>query len=392
MVEFTKEQRFLYLFCFLLIFSISLSLKGQDVAVTNRRDSLTSPGSVAPARQVLIYHGTSDASAAAVVGLDMFIVADDENNVLRVYKTNRGGLPLFSYDLTDFLDIEPEYPEADIEGATMIGNRIYWITSHGRNKDGEIRPNRYRFFATSIDLKNGNISVRPVGIPCKTLLHKLLETDSSVQSILVKATRLDDVDLKKRRLKTLAPKRQGLNIEALCASADGRMLYIGFRNPRPSKGLINRTARALVLQLKNPDAVVERADTPAFGPPMLWNLAGRGIRSMEYSDFHKVYFIIAGPHDETSDFALYRWSGEEDTQPTLVHKLDSYENNLTPEALLAFKNSPGLFLLSDDGSLPVQISDRSDCMEGELNKDGTCPNKFLTDPAKKTFRAIWLYP
>ena len=41
----------------------------------------------------LILRGTSDASAAVAVGRDMFIVADDENNVLRVYKTTQGGLP-----------------------------------------------------------------------------------------------------------------------------------------------------------------------------------------------------------------------------------------------------------------------------------------------------------
>jgi len=69
----------------------------------------------------LVYRGASDASAAMATGKDMFIVADDENNVLRIYKTSKGGLPLFSYDMTEFLDIEPEHPEADIEGATMIG-------------------------------------------------------------------------------------------------------------------------------------------------------------------------------------------------------------------------------------------------------------------------------
>jgi hypothetical protein len=47
-------------------------------------------------------------------------------------------------------------------------------------------------------------------------------------------------------------------------------------------------------------------------------------------------------------------------------------------------------MLSDGGGLRIKVDDASQCMEGKLNDDGTCPNKFLTDPNKKTFRAIWL--
>ncbi len=131
-----------------------------------------------PTAGALVYRGTSDASAAVAVGKDMFIVADDENNILRLYKTSQGGLPLFSYDMTEFLGIEPEHPEADIEGSTMIGRRIYWITSHGRNKDGKIRPNRYRFFATNIKMENGNVIINPVGKPCKSLIHDLVKAEN----------------------------------------------------------------------------------------------------------------------------------------------------------------------------------------------------------------------
>ncbi|MCK4789401.1 MAG: lamin tail domain-containing protein, partial [Desulfobacteraceae bacterium] len=113
-------------------------------------------GGGGPAGDGLVFRGAGDASAAAAISEDMFVVAHDENNVLRVYQTSRAGMPVFSYDLTAFLGIEDEHPEADIEGATMIGQRIYWITSHGRNKDGKMRPNRYRFFATEVRVITGN--------------------------------------------------------------------------------------------------------------------------------------------------------------------------------------------------------------------------------------------
>jgi len=60
--------------------------------------------------------------------------------------------------------------------------------------------------------------------------------------------------------------------------------------------------------------------------------------------------------------------------------------------LVCFRNSGKLLVLSDDGSLPIRVGSPSECMQGKLNDDGTCPNKFLTDPNKKTFRAIWLTP
>ena len=65
-----------------------------------------------PAGEILLYRGMSDASAAVAVSDDMFIAADDEDNILRVYKSTKSGLPEFCFDITDFLDIEPEFPES----------------------------------------------------------------------------------------------------------------------------------------------------------------------------------------------------------------------------------------------------------------------------------------
>ncbi|MHC4629429.1 MAG: DUF3616 domain-containing protein, partial [Planctomycetota bacterium] len=117
----------------------------------------TFAGVSGPSARELVFCGASDASAAVAISRDMFIVADDENNVLRVYRRGQAGSPVYSYDVTAFLGIAPEHPEADIEGSTAIGSRIYWIASHGRNKDGKMRPNRYRFFATDVRINDGNV-------------------------------------------------------------------------------------------------------------------------------------------------------------------------------------------------------------------------------------------
>jgi hypothetical protein len=322
------------------------------------------------------------------LGKDMFAMADDENNILRVYRIGDAS-PVYSYDMSEFLELESDHPEADIEGATKIGRRIYWITSHGRNKDGKVRPNRYRFFATDIDVEGEKIRIQPVGEPCRTLLSTLLSLKRMRDLDLHKAAGFGLTSLSKKDIKKLAPKEEGLNIEGLCASADGRTIYIGFRNPRPIDKSTRR-AGALVVPLNNPADVIEQGDTPIFGDPILWDFGGLGIRSMEYSAFHKAYFIVAGSFDGTPEFALYRWSGRKDEQPGLVKEMS--QSSFGPEALMPFDDSEMLLLLSDDGTLPVSVTDASQCVEDELNPDGTCPNKFLLDPKRKSFRAILLKP
>jgi hypothetical protein len=337
----------------------------------------------------LVYRGTCDASAAVAIGRDMFIIADDENNTLRLYKTTKGGLPLFSYDITEFLDIEPEYPEVDIEGATIVGQRIYWISSHGRNKNGKIRPNRYRFFATIVKFQNGNVTIEPVGKPCNTLIHDLVKSQNMHYLRLDRAIRFDAGELPKKERRKLAPKEEGLNIEGLCASADGKAIYIGFRNPLPIDRISQR-AKAIIIPLINPDAVLEKNRTPVFGEPILLDLASLGIRSMEYSHFYKAYFIIAGTFNDSPKFALYRWSGKRAEPPKLVRQLS--QSDFSPEAMVTFKYSHKFFMLSDDGSLLIKVDGAWECMKGEFRKDGTCQNKYLIDPEKKTFRGIWLTP
>ena len=113
---------------------------------------------------------------------------------------------------------------------------------------------------------------------------------------------------------------------------------------------------------------------------------------MEYSHFHKAYFIIAGPHNKAPGFELYRWSGKAGSQPKLVRRILQNKRDFTPEALITVKNCDRFFLLSDDGSLEIDVSVDSECMKGELLNNGRCPNKFLTNQNRKQFRGIWLKP
>lgn len=83
------------------------------------------------------YRGTCDASAAVRLGSLLFVSASDEDYILRVYKHEAPGKPCGTVDLAPFLKPADPDKEPDIEGAAVVGDRIYWVTSHGRNKDRE---------------------------------------------------------------------------------------------------------------------------------------------------------------------------------------------------------------------------------------------------------------
>lgn len=87
------------------------------------------------------------------VGSDHILVANDETDVLNLYKLGTAQA-MKRFDLTDRL--QEAGREADIEGATRIEQTgmTYWITSHGRSKEGKMRPDRYRLFGLQPDNQN----------------------------------------------------------------------------------------------------------------------------------------------------------------------------------------------------------------------------------------------
>src|SRR5262245_11743854 len=107
----------------------------------------------------LTYFGMCDASAAVALGATLFIVANDEDNVIRVYRRQPAAMPVSSFDLTAFLRVNRKQGESDLEGAARIRDRIYWIASHGRNAKGEASPNRQRFFATTVGVDGEVVTI-----------------------------------------------------------------------------------------------------------------------------------------------------------------------------------------------------------------------------------------
>jgi len=316
---------------------------------TSSRNNQTQWSDEVTARTFEMYREVADASAAVAIDPNFFIVADDENNRLRIYnRLYPGSRPVADPNISDFINIDPAHPEADIEGATWLGGRIFWITSHGRSACGDYWLSRYNFFATTIIQGEEEVTVTVDG-NYSNLVDDLIAYDSVYELGLADAIGVADGHIDESQIPPLAPKEQGLNIEGLCAAADYNSVLIGFRNPQPSVAEPNQ---ALIIPLYNPEQVVINGSTPDFGEPILLDLGGLGIRSMEYSPTLGEYLIIAGSHKAGSESPLqilYRYNMTTDT----LTRLKDFEI-ITPEGLFQFPGSNDIYIVSDDGLLLVE--------------------------------------
>ncbi len=293
------------------------------------------------------FSGMCDASGVVALSADYFVVANDEDNCLRIYNFKDGGAPVASFDVSGFLGLKST-KEADLEAGVRLGDRIFWIGSHGRNKDGEERPARHQFFATRLTEKDGTFELDLVGKPYTHLLADLTAHPKLAGLGLAEASKL-------------APKAMGgFNIEGLCETPDGHLL-IGFRNPVP-KG------KALLVPLLNPDEVVEGARAK-LGDPVLLDLGGLSIRDILLRN--GIYLILAGAFDGNDTSHLYEWDGK--SAPRRVTDIKRESGN--PEALLPDSaSSDSIRILLDNGSTLI---------DGKACKD-------VKDPERRFFEVITL--
>lgn len=276
-------------------------------------------------REVSIHTGMANASAVAVLTDTMFCTASDEDNILRIYRLDSDGAEVGTLDVSSFLGVSGRSLEVDLEGAARVGNLIYWIGSHARNKDGKTRPNRQRLFATQIVTNGTAVQLVPHGRPCSTLLDALIRS-SALERFALKAA------------SAKAPELGGLNIESLAAGPDGE-LWLGFRAPVTN-------GKALLVPLVNPLEVLQLG-YPKFGEPVELDLEGLGVRDMTWTG--REWYLIAGRPGSGGNARLYRWTGGK-AQAERVERPGFRKFN--PEALAAVGTGESfrLLVLSDDGN------------------------------------------
>jgi len=312
---------------------------------------VASPAMLAADRRVVIFEGTCDASGAVPIDARLFALADDENNVLRIYDADKGGSPLYAMDVSPELGLQRKkkgHPESDLEAATRLGDTALWLSSHARSKKGKPKAERLRFFSTGVPQPGKPISL--IGQAYTALLSDLLQ----------------DARLRPFALESAAERAPqahgGLNIEGMTAMPDGQVL-LGFRNPVPG-------GRALLLTLRNP--LDPFSGKPArFGQPLGLDLGGLGVRSLSF--WRGRYLIAAGHYGDGGDHRLFEWAGPGTTP---VERASAVLADLNPEAFFTPEERDEFMLLSDDGARMI---------DGERCKD-------LDDPARMRFRGVWLHP
>lgn len=274
----------------------------------------------------LVFTGMCDGSAAVALDADLFVAASDEDNILRFYRQSQPGKPVQTYNLNQHLAGRKKSPEADLEGAARLGQRVFWITSHGRDSAGELAPSRCRLFALDMTNRGADVTVQPVGRVYADLVPDLAREPKLARFKLGEAARLS------------AKAHGSLNIEALTDTPEGTLL-IGLRSPTPE-------GRALLVPLLNPNELV-LGESPRFGDPILLDLGGLGLRGIGSTG--RTYYVVAGPGEEKAASRLFTWDGG-NAAPRPVSGVTF--TGLNPEAI-CFQDVEGrsdFLVLSDDGN------------------------------------------
>ena len=292
------------------------------------------------------FAGMCDASAAVALGENDFVVANDEDNDLRVFNANKPNEPQIFKLSEIYKDVifDGDDLEIDLEGAARIGERIFWIGSHSTSKNGNFRAARHRLFAVQI---SRDASGKYKAVAAGQIYTNLIAD-------LEKDARFNDFKLKEA--KAIKPKDiGGLSIEGLAAAPDGSLL-IAFRNPlrggQTKDGFLTG-GKALIVKLLNPIEVIN-GTAARFGDPVELDLGGYGIRSLEYNALKSNFFIVAGPYHANEQTPrevnrIYTWSGNPKDAPKLRKKFNLADYNIEA-AFFILSSKKNLRLFSDDGN------------------------------------------
>jgi hypothetical protein len=281
---------------------------------------------------------------AVMIDATHFLDGNDEEQGMRLYTRSTGGNPLKTINVSSGIGLSSG-DEADFEDAARIGNRIFVIGSHGRNKDGDLDRARYRFFAMDVGGTSPNITLAVAGYTTNLLDQMLVAANWATPHAGVIATLTASSSLSKSTDANLAPLTDSTNIEGLALTPTAsrpNQLLIGFRSP-------TQGGSAIVVSLLNATEVIGGA-TAQFGEAALLDLGGLGIRAMAWSQLHAAVLFIAGPQDDSAGpFRLYKWSGAVGDPPAVVQTIANVPSLSSPEAIVTYANTRDVQILFDQG-------------------------------------------
>lgn len=293
--------------------------------------------------------GACDASAAVLTeptAFDEYLVWNDETEATGRFRLDGTPLPVERHTANDPRNLQRQLRfqgasgEVDLEAAARIGGRLYIVGSHGRNSSGERRPRREQLAAVAVTRVGDAVSV---AVEEGTRPYRDLVRHLAAINVL-----RSHIGLDRNSDPKLAPEKSGISIEGLASDLDDASLLLGFRNPLGADG------KAVVLRLRNPSALVTSGGDPVLDPPMLLQLGGRGVRSIERApaSMSVGYLVVAGPVGDGTDFGLFTWSGVPGEDPVEVRGYMEATRGIPdfrPEGLVIDPGGRRILLLSDDG-------------------------------------------
>lgn len=216
----------------------------------------------------------------------------------------------------------------DLEGVTKdLNGDIYAITSQSRKSNGKRDRGREKIIKFSI----AGDQIQEVNVRY------------DFRKRLVKAFPALKEASKKRNVKD----ENGLNIEGLTFSPDGKVLWVGLRAPVFD-------GKSILVAILNPRRALETGARFQFSEKLvLLDLNGGGVRDITYDPKLSGYLILSQRENtkKTKGFKLWLWNGSSQSSPSRVRiagvkKLKKTEG-IAPVRL---HEKDQLLLLNDDGS------------------------------------------
>ncbi len=268
---------------------------------------LGSPQAAAPTPMTSFSGGTFEASGVAhVPNTDAVLFVDDgrpnEVFLMQLGEDRKQAGAIKSIDMATSI--------IDLEGMTTDGEYFYVVGSQSKPKGADQAGlARFKFDAAS---------QRVVGTQAASGLKKFL-ADNVAELSGLENTKYND---------------GGINVEGIAWDPQNRRLLLGLRSP-----VVDGHALVVPLKLRDPKAALTFDNLEVEGRKAIrLPLGGAGIRSIEYDEARKAFFLItgAGPNSEKMDFKTWEWSGNGAT-PTL-RELETFDRRLKPEGITRFSN------------------------------------------------------
>src|SRR5262249_2772054 len=126
--------------------NITVTLTGTTGKTTTFTVGYKASIATTPTSTVLL--GSSDASSAIAVGDGYLLVADDAKRNIRLYNAEPSGREVAEVELRQ--DGTGGKLELDAEASVRKGDTIWWIGSHGKDKDGKTQAGRQSIEQTTL--------------------------------------------------------------------------------------------------------------------------------------------------------------------------------------------------------------------------------------------------